>query len=98
VDPALAVSIFGLGAAAIGFWVVARFPSFGPQTFLRSLLLMGGVFLVQPLLLSLVHPAMWSVGVPGALLFVILPSLTLLFWAAGCLVRSLVTLAAPYKP
>ena len=28
----------------------------------------------------------------------ILPSLTLLFWGAGCLVRSLVMLAAPYKP
>jgi hypothetical protein len=27
----------------------------------------------------------------------ILPSLVLLFWAAGCLVRSLVALAAPYR-
>jgi hypothetical protein len=36
-------------------------------------------------------------GVAVALLFVILPSLTLLFWGAGCLVRSLVLLAAPYR-
>jgi hypothetical protein len=38
-----------------------------------------------------------SNGAAATLLFVVLPSLTLLFWTTGCLVRSLVTLAAPHS-
>jgi hypothetical protein len=44
-----------------------------------------------------VSPVISAYGVAAALLLVILPSLTLLFWASGCLVRSLVMLAAPYR-
>jgi len=38
-----------------------------------------------------------SLGAAAALLLVVLPSLTLLFWASGCLVRSLVALIAPHR-
>jgi hypothetical protein len=55
------------------------------------------MFVLQTPLLGFVNPVLNAYGVPGALLFVVLPSLTLLFWASGCLVRSLVMLAAPYR-
>jgi len=38
-----------------------------------------------------------SHGVPAALLLVVLPSLTLLFWTSGCLVRSIVAMIAPHR-
>jgi hypothetical protein len=37
-------------------------------------------------------------GVAGALVLVVLPGLTLLFWASGCLVRSVIALIAPHRP
>jgi hypothetical protein len=36
-------------------------------------------------------------GVPAALLLVILPTLTLLFWSVACLLKSFVALMAPYR-
>jgi hypothetical protein len=97
VDPALTVGFFGLGSAVLGFWTVVRFPSLGPQSVMSSIVVTAAAFLSQTPLLGLVDPAIAALGTPGALLLVILPSLALLFWAAGCLVRSLVALAAPYR-
>jgi hypothetical protein len=88
---------FATGAALLGFWTVARFPFVGPQTFGSALVLVVAAFVLQSPLLTLVGPVITSVGVPAGILFVILPSLTLLFWTLGCLVRSLVALMAPYK-
>jgi hypothetical protein len=89
--------LFGTGAAALAFWAVARFPALGPQSVKSALLLAVAMFVLQTPLLGFVNPVLNAYGVPGALLFVVLPSLTLLFWASGCLVRSLVMLAAPYR-
>jgi hypothetical protein len=94
----LIVPLFGIGAATLAFWLVARFPGAGPQSVKSALVVAAGIFVAQTPLLSLVNPVLSAYGVAAALLFVILPSLTLLFWSAGCLVRSLVMLAAPYKP
>jgi antibiotic biosynthesis monooxygenase (ABM) superfamily enzyme len=94
----LIVPLFGVGAATLAFWLVARFPGAGPQSVKSSLAVAAGLFIVQTPLLSFINPVLSTYGVAAALLFVILPSLTLLFWGAGCLVRSLVMLAAPYKP
>jgi hypothetical protein len=93
----MAVPVFALGASLLAFWAVARFPAVGPQSVRAALLLTVAAFVVQTPVLGLVSPVINAYGVPAALLLVILPSLTLLFWAAGCLVRSLVTLAAPYR-
>jgi hypothetical protein len=38
-----------------------------------------------------------SAGLQAALLFVILPALTLLFWTAGCLLRTVAALLAPHR-
>jgi hypothetical protein len=93
----MTVILFGLGAALLGFWAVARFPGAGPQSVKTALLVTVAVFVLQTPVLGLVSPVIGAYGVAAALLLVILPSLTLLFWASGCLVRSLVMLAAPYR-
>jgi hypothetical protein len=96
-DPTVTLTAFGLGAAAIGFWAVARFPDFGPQGLPAALLTTAAISLLQTPILGLVAPAIAAIGIAGTLLAIILPSLLLLFWASGCLVRSLVSLAAPHS-
>jgi hypothetical protein len=98
VDPQLVVEAFGVGAALLGFWAVARFPRFGPQSVLRAFLLVAAIFLAEAPLPSLTSWALDAGGAPFALLFVLLPALTLLFWVCGCLVRSLISLIAAYRP
>jgi hypothetical protein len=89
--------LFATGAALLAFWAVARFPSVGPQRFLSALLATAAAFVLMSPLPGIVASLAASSGAAAALLFVVLPSLTLLFWTTGCLVRSLVTLAAPYR-
>ena len=91
------VSCFGLGAALLGFWLVARFPHLGPQTVVSSLGVVAALVVLQSPLLVLSGPVSVSLGPPAALLLVVLPSLFALFWATGCLIRSLVSLAAPFR-
>jgi hypothetical protein len=98
VDPILTVAVFGVGAAMLGFWAVVRFPTLGPQRVPAALLVAAFAFVSQTPVLGLVDPVRLALGIPGAFLLVVLPSLTTLFWATGCLVRSLVALAAPYRP
>jgi hypothetical protein len=93
----LIVPLYGAGAAVLAFWAVARFPAAGPQTVKSALVVAAAVFVIQTPLLGLVGTVVNDYGVPAALLLVILPSLTLLFWGTGCLVRSLVMLAAPSR-
>ena len=94
----MAFSFFATGAALLAFWAVARFPSVGPQTFRTALLATAAAFVLMSPLPGIVASVAASSGAAAALLLVVLPSLTLLFWTTGCLVRSLVALAAPYKP
>jgi hypothetical protein len=91
------LAFFAFGAAILGFWTVVRFPALGPQTVTSGLIGAAVVFVLQSPLLRLVGPVAVSRGVATALLLVVLPSLTLLFWASGCLVRSLVTLITPHS-
>jgi hypothetical protein len=89
--------IFAIGAALLAFWAVARFPSVGPQSFRTALFAMVAALALQSQLPAVVVPVVASYGVAVALLFVILPALSLLFWTSGCLVRSLVAWMAPYR-
>jgi hypothetical protein len=93
----MVVLLFGVGAALLGFWVVARFPSLGPQSFVPALATAAAAFVLQTPLVAFVKPVLVAAGPAVALMLVILPSLTLLFWACGCLVRSLVAMLAPYR-
>jgi hypothetical protein len=90
------VLLYGIGTALLGFWVAARYPALGPQRVLPAVVVAAAAFVLQTPLLGLVRAVAASVNPAGALLLVVLPSLTLLFWATGCLIRSLITLAAPY--
>jgi hypothetical protein len=89
--------LFATGAALLGFWAVARFPSVGPRSVTTALLATAAAFVLMSPLPSVVGSVAASAGAAEALLLVVLPSLTLLFWASGCLVRSLVTLIAPHR-
>ncbi len=91
-----ALPFFAIGAALVGFWTVVRFPNFGPQRVGAALVAAALAFGVQSPLVALVRSVAVSRGAAAALLLVVLPSLVLLFWATGCLVRSLVSLAAPH--
>jgi hypothetical protein len=88
--------IFAIAAAVLAFWAVARFPSLGPQSFITALLATGVVFVLQSQLPTIVTPVASSEGVAVALLLVVLPALTLLFWTSGCLLRSLIAMIAPH--
>ena len=91
------VPLFGLGAALLGFWLVLRFPGFGPQSVQAAMLLTVAFFVLQSPLLLLVGSVNRAAGPSVALLAVVLPSLGSLFWAAGCLVRNLATLIGHYR-
>jgi hypothetical protein len=92
-----AVLLFAVGAALLAFWTVARFPSVGPQTFRSALIATIAVFMLQTPVAGIIANVAASLGVSAALMLVVLPSLTLLFWTSGCLVRSIVTLIAPHR-
>ena len=91
------VDLFSVGAAGLGLWVVARFPSFGPRSVVRSLLLVIGAFGVMSATDGLSGTVARSDGPAVALLVVVLPTLTLAFWACACLVRAFVTILAPFR-
>jgi hypothetical protein len=97
VDISLVVSSFGAGCALLGFWLVARFPNFGPQSIAKSLVAVAAVFIFQSPVPALAARVGAEFGVASALLAVVLPSLVLLFWTTGCLVRSLVATATTYR-
>jgi hypothetical protein len=97
VNSTSAVVVFAIAAALLAFWTVTRFPSIGPQTFRSALLATLAVFMLQSPFARIVASVAASQGAAAALLLVVLPSLTLLFWASGCLVRSIVGMIAPYR-
>src|SRR5437868_15236951 len=92
-----AVVLFACGAAILAFWAVARFPSVGPQTLSSALMWVIAAFALQLPMPAAVGSMARSEGASTALLVVVLPSLTILFWTSGCLVRSIVTLIAPHR-
>lgn len=89
--------VFATGSALLGFWAVARYPALGPQSFRAALLATAGAFVLQSPLPSIVASVTASAGAAAALVLIVLPALTLLFWTSGCLVRSVVALVAPYR-
>jgi hypothetical protein len=93
----LTVCLFLVGAAALGLWVVARFPSFGPQSVWGSLLVMLGAFGVLDATDSLTTSVAQSDGPAVAMLVVVLPTLTLALWSCARLVRALVSIVSPFR-
>jgi hypothetical protein len=90
VDGSQLMSVYCVGGAALAFWMLLRFPRFGPRTLVGS-----GAALLAALVLAAVGPfcvdALISVGgqagALAALLGLVLPTLTAIFWTASCLFR-----------
>ena len=96
-DVTATVNLFAVGSAGLGMWAVARFPAFGPQRVAQSLVLVVAAFAVLSVSDGLTGTVARSEGPAVALLLVVLPALTLAFWACACLVRAFVTLLAPFR-
>jgi hypothetical protein len=96
-DMTVTVNLFLVGAAALGLWSVVRFPSFGPRTVARSLLVVIGAFVLMSATDGLTGTVASSDGPAAALVLVVLPTLTLVFWACACLVRAFVTTLDPFR-
>lgn len=96
-DITATVDVFSVGAAGLGLWVTARFPSFGPRGVAGSILLVVGAFAVMSATNGLSGTVARSQGPGAALLFVVLPTLTLVFWACARLVRAFVAILAPFR-
>jgi hypothetical protein len=97
VEPALSVAVFAVGAGLLALWVLGRFPTFGPKSLGASLILAAAAFILESPIARWIPSVAESTGVAATLLLVVLPSLTLLFWSTGCVVRSLVLMIAPYR-
>ena len=85
------IVFYCLGGAALALWLLARFPSVGPQrpiTVILSVLAVGiGLSVAGALVEALA--AIGPIGLAFALLAVVLPSLTTAFWVSGCVLRTL---------
>jgi hypothetical protein len=90
----LVLSLYAVGAAAIALWLVVRFPSIGPRTV--TMAVAAGVAGAVGLQLSLVliDPVAQRApyGVAAALMLVVLPALTGMFWALALMLRLLASL------
>ena len=80
-----------IGGAGLAFWVLARFPGFGPRSLLGALGAVIGAFaiaaVIPALLSALVAGGDRTAGMIG-LLGLVLPALAAIFWSAGCLLRA----------
>jgi hypothetical protein len=89
-------NLFLVGAALLGLWVVARFPSFGPRSVTVSILFVIGAFVVLEATSGAMTTLTRSEGPAAALMLVVLPTFTFAFWACARLVRAFVTMLAPF--
>jgi hypothetical protein len=91
IDGHVILLFFCLGGAALALWLLARFPSVGPQrpvTVVLSVLAVGVGLSVAGALVDVVAE-LGRYGIALALLAVVLPSLTGAFWVSGCVLRTL---------
>jgi len=85
------LSIYALGAAALALWAVVRFPEFGPRRVTGALLMGLAALAGMRLAVNMIDPVaqIGPHGVVLALMLVILPALTWVFWSAAIMLRML---------
>lgn len=90
----LVLGLYAVGAAAIALWLVVRFPSVGPRTVTTAVVAGVAAAVGLQLALVLVDPVArhGPYGVAVALMVVILPALTAMFWALALMLRLLASL------
>jgi hypothetical protein len=82
---------FCIGGAGLAFWVLVRFPGFGPRSLLGAMGAVIGAFAIAaviPTLLSALIASGDRTGGMFGLLGLVLPALAAIFWSAGCLLRA----------
>lgn len=90
------IECFAAGSALVAFWLVTRFRVFGPQRLWTAFLATLMAFGLQPLAVALVGPTTSAAGPPAALLLIVFPTLVVMFWATGCLMRAFVRILSPF--
>jgi len=90
----LVLGLYAVGAGAIALWLVVRFPSFGPRTATMAIVAGVAAAVGLQLALALIDPVAQHApfGVVAALMFVILPALTAMFWTLALMLRLLASL------
>ncbi len=90
----IVMSIYALGAAGLALWLVVRFPSLGPRRMTTVLLTAVAALVGMQAAEAMIDPvaARGPHGVVLALMLVILPALTCMFWAAAMMLRMLAAL------
>ena len=86
--------IYAVGAAAIAFWLIVRFPELGPRRMTGVLLMALAALLGMQVALAMIDPVAQrgSYGIVLALMLLILPALTWMFWSAALMLRTLAEL------
>jgi MFS superfamily sulfate permease-like transporter len=94
VSVTLVLGLYAVGAAAIALWLVVRFPSVGPRTVTTVVVAAIAAAVVLQLSLALIEPVAQHApyGVATALMLVILPALTGMFWSLALMLRLLASL------
>jgi len=83
--------LFCLGGAALALWLLARFPTLGPQKPITILAAIFGSMVALSVAGELISPvfALGPFGPAIALLAIVLPVLTGAFWVSGCALRAI---------
>lgn len=88
----LLVEIYAAGGAVIGLWALVRFPRLAPSTMKGAMVAVSVAFaascFIPPGVAGLIALG-GRIGGVAALLVLVLPALTGMFWSAGCLFRAL---------
>ena len=90
----LVIGLYAVGAAAIALWLVVRVPSVGPRTVTTAIVAGVAAAAGLQLALALIDPVAHRVpyGLVAALMLVILPALTAMFWTIALMLRLLASL------
>lgn len=90
----IVLGIYTAGAAAIALWFVVRYPSLGPRTVTAALVAGVAAAAGLQLALVLIDPVAASghYGVVAALMLIVLPALTAMFWTLALMLRLLAAL------
>jgi hypothetical protein len=85
------VSSYCIGGASLAFWVLVRFPRFGPRTIMGATAAVIAAFTIAAVVPSLLQASIAAgsrTGGLAALVGLVLPTLAAIFWSFACLLRA----------
>lgn len=91
-SPDAVSSVYALGAALLGLWLVCRYPSIGPRSLRGGFLLVACASAALFVCGDVTRAAETLAGPAVALTLVALPILVFAFWSAAHLLRLYMTL------